>query len=293
MPVLERLLESIIPVFMIVAVGYAYGRRYRPDMTVFNRIALEVCTPMLTYSALASRNFEIERYLPLLAGGALLIMGAGLLAWPLALLSRQSPRTLVPVVMFNNCGNMGLPLALLAFGPQHIGAAVALFCMSNLIHFSIGSRITSAHARTLDLLRSPMMLAALLGFVSALAAVRPPQVLLTGMELMGSASLPMMLFALGVRLCSFELHDLRSGLLGALGRPIIGLAVAWPLVIWLGLEGTARAQLLLFAALPPAVLQFMLAERFGQEPDKVAAMVMLGNVAALLFVPLGLLLGGS
>ncbi len=293
MPVLERLLEIIIPVFMIVAVGYAYGRRHRPEMTVFNRIALEVCTPMLTYSALASRNFEIERYLPLLAGGALLILGAGLLAWPLALLSRQSPRTLVPVVMFNNCGNMGLPLALLAFGPQHIGAAVALFCMSNLIHFSIGSRITSAHARTLDLLRSPMMVAAFLGFVSALTEVRPPQVLLTGMELLGSASLPMMLFALGVRLCSFELHDLRSGLLGALGRPIIGLAVAWPLVIWLGLEGTARAQLLLFAALPPAVLQFMLAERFGQEPDKVAAMVMLGNVAALLFVPLGLLLGGS
>lgn len=292
MPVLERLLEIIIPVFMIVTVGYAYGRRHRPDMTVFNRIALEVCTPMLTYAALASRNFEIERHLPLLVGGTLLIFGAGLLAWPLALLARQSPRTVVPVVMFNNCGNMGLPLALLAFGPQHIGAAVALFCMSNLIHFSIGSRITSAHARTLDLLRSPMMLAALLGFISALTEVRPPQVLLTGMELLGSASLPMMLLALGVRLSSFELHDLRSGMLGALGRPIIGLAVAWPLVIWLGLEGTARAQLLLFAALPPAVLQFMLAERFGQEPDKVAAMVMLGNVAALLFVPLGLLLGG-
>lgn len=69
--------------------------------------------------------------------------------------------------------------------------------------------------------------------------------------------------------------------------------VAWPLVIWLGLEGTARAQLLLFAALPPAVLQFMLADRYQQEPEKVAAMVMLGNVMALIFVPLGLILGAS
>lgn len=293
MPILERMLEIIIPVFMIVSVGYFYARRYRPDMGVFNRIALEVCTPMLTYSALASRTFEIERYLPLLTGGALLIFGAGLLAWPLALLTRQSPRTLVPVVMFNNCGNMGLPLALLAFGPQHIGAAVALFSMSNLIHFSIGSRITSAHARTLDLLRSPMMLAAFLGFVSAWAEVRPPQVLLTGMKLMGDAALPMMLFALGARLSAFELRGLHSGLLGALARPIVGLVAAWPLVIWLGLEGTARAQLLLFAALPPAVLQFMLADRYQQEPEKVAAMVMLGNVMALIFVPLGLILGAS
>ena len=92
MPILERMLEIIIPVFMIVSVGYFYARRYRPDMGVFNRIALEVCTPMLTYSALASRTFEIERYLPLLAGGALLIFGAGLLAWPLAL-----PITLITV----------------------------------------------------------------------------------------------------------------------------------------------------------------------------------------------------
>jgi predicted permease len=72
---------------------------------------------------------------------------------------------------------------------------------------------------------------------------------------------------------------------------LIGMALAWPLVALLDLEGTARAQLLLFAALPPAVLQFMLAERFEQEPTKVAAMVMLGNILALVFVPLALAMG--
>lgn len=293
MPIIERLLEIIIPVFLIVAVGYVYARRHRPDMTLFNRIALEVCTPMLTYSALASKTFEIERYLPVLAGGALLIFGAGLLAWPLALLARQSPRTFVPVVMFNNCGNMGLPLALLAFGPQHIGAAVALFSISNLIHFSIGARITSSQARTRDLLLSPMMLGALLGFASALTEIRPPDALLSGMKLMGDAALPMMLLALGARLCVFEFKGLQGALLGAVARPLVGLMLAWPLTHWMDLEGTARAQLLLFACLPPAVLQFMLAERFQQEPEKVAAMVMLGNVLALLFVPVGLILGAS
>jgi predicted permease len=246
---------------------------------------------MLTYSALASRNFEIAQHAALLAGGALLIMGAGLLAWPLALLSRQSPRTLVPVVMFNNCGNMGLPLALLAFGPQHIGAAVALFSISNLIHFSIGARITSRDARTRDLLLSPMMLATVLGFASALTEVRPPAVLLTGMKLMGDASLPLMLFALGVRLSAFEPKGLLGSLLGAVARPVIGMALALPLAQALELDALARAQLLLFAALPPAVLQFMLADRYRQEPEKVAGMIMLGNVLALLFVPLGLTLG--
>jgi predicted permease len=291
MDLVTRLLEIIIPVLLIVAVGYGYARHRRPDMALFNRIALDVCTPLLTYSALASSQFDIAQHIPLLTGGTLIILGAGLLAWPLAIMAQQSPRTLVPVVMFNNCGNMGIPLALLAFGPQQMGAAVALFSISNLIHFSIGARITSAGARTRDLLLSPMMLAAVLGFASALTDVRPPQMLLTGMRMLGDASLPMMLFALGARLCSVDMRTLGSGVLGALARPLIGMVLAWPLASWLGLEGTARAQLLLFAALPPAVLQFMLAERFGQEPAKVAAMVMLGNILALIFVPLALAMG--
>jgi hypothetical protein len=128
---------------------------------------------------------------------------------------------------------MGIPLALLAFGPQQMGAAVALFSISNLIHFSIGARITSAGARTRDLLLSPMMLAAVLGFASALTDVRPPQMLLTGMRMLGDASLPMMLFALGARLCSVDMRTLGSGVLGALARPLIGMALAWPLANWL------------------------------------------------------------
>ena len=47
----------------------------------------------------------------------------------------------------------------------------------------------------------------------------------------------------------------------------------------------------LFAALPPAVFCFMVAEQYKQEPDKVASIVLLGNLAALVFVPVGLWMG--
>ena len=130
-----------------------------------------------------------------------------------------------------------------------------------------------------------------LGFLSALTDVRPPDVLLSGLKLLGDALLPMMLFALGVRLTSLTRAGLALGLLGALARPLIGLVIAIPLAWVLGIEGAARGQLLLFAALPPAVMQFMLADRYHQEPDKVAAMIMLGNALAVVFVPLALALG--
>ncbi len=291
MDLLQRIAQVIIPVFLIVAIGYFYARRRSPDMSAFNRIALDVLAPLLVYSALASGDFHLGDHSWLLFGGALLILGSGLLAWPLARAFGTQPRTLVPVVMFNNCGNMGLPLALLAFGAENFGAAVALFSISNLLHFSLGARITSSHARTRDLLLSPLMLATALGFASALTEVRPPEVILSGMKLLGDAMLPMMLFALGVRLTALTRAGVAAGLLGALARPLLGLAVALPLVWLLGLVGAAKGQLLLFAALPPAVMQFLLAERYHQEPEKVAAMILLGNALALVFVPLALALG--
>jgi malate permease and related proteins len=290
MDLIARIADVIIPVFLIVAIGYGYARRRTLDMTVFNRIALDVLAPLLVYSALASKDFVITEHLTLLVGGAVLILGTGLLAWPLARAFGAQPRTLVPVVMFNNCGNMGLPLALLAFGPAHFGAAVALFSVSNLLHFSLGARITSRLARTRDLLTSPLMIGTALGFMSALSDLRPPEVLLSGMKLLGDALLPMMLFALGVRLTALTRSGLALGMLGALARPLMGLAIGIPLAWTLGLEGAARGQLLLFAALPPAVMQFMLAERYRQEPDKVGAMIMLGNALAVVFVPLALAL---
>lgn len=291
MDLLTRIADVIIPVFLIVAIGYGYARRKAPDLSTFNRIALDVLAPVLVYSALAAKDFRLVDHVPLLMGGTVLILGSGLLAWPLARWFGAQPRTLVPVVMFNNCGNMGLPLALLAFGPANFGAAVALFSVSNLFHFSLGARITSASARTRDLLTSPLMVATVLGFASALTDLRPPDVLLGGLKLLGDAMLPMMLFALGVRLTSLTRSGLALGLLGALARPLLGLAIGIPLAWALGLEGAARGQLLLFAALPPAVMQFMLAERYHQEPDKVAAMIMLGNALAVVFVPLALAIG--
>lgn len=290
MDLIARIADVIIPVFLIVAIGFGYARRRALDMTVFNRIALDVLAPMLVYSALAAKDFVIAEHFALLVGGAVIILGGGLLAWPLARAFDAQPRTLVPVVMFNNCGNMGLPLALLAFGPAHFGAAVALFSVSNLLHFSLGARITSRLARTRDLLTSPLMISTALGFFSALTDVRPPDVVLSGLKLLGDALLPMMLFALGVRLTALTRSGLALGLLGALARPLIGLAIAIPLAWALGLEGAARGQLLLFAALPPAVMQFMLADRYHQEPDKVGAMIMLGNALAVVFVPLALAL---
>ena len=59
---------------------------------------------------------------------------------------------------------------------------------------------------------------------------------------------------------------------------------------FLGLDDAQRGLLILFGCLPPAVLNFMVAEQFRQEPGKVASIVLIGNMISVVFVPLGLAL---
>jgi predicted permease len=94
-----------------------------------------------------------------------------------------------------------------------------------------------------------------------------------------------MLFALGVRMTGVGLADWRIGVAGALLCPLSGLLIAGLVLMFVPLNPVQAAQLLVFASLPPAVLNFLLAERYDIEPHKVAAVVLLGNMASLLVLP--------
>jgi predicted permease len=192
--------------------------------------------------------------------------------------------------MFNNCGNMGLPLAVLAYGAAGFPAMVALFTISNLLHFTLGLWIVDHHARFGTLLRTPMVISTVLGFSFALTHPPMPEWLSVAIKMVGDALVPMMLLSLGVRLYGVRWEDWRLGVIGGVLCPITGIAMALALAPLLGLDDTQRGLLIVFGCLPPAVLNFMVAEQYRREPGKVASIVLLGNVLSIAFVPIGLAL---
>ena len=286
----ERILGIILPVFLVIVVGYLYARRVKPDMTTVNRISMNILAPCLIFSALASKEFDVGATKLLLLGSVGVVLGSGLLAWPFAKLLRVDHRTFVPPMMFNNCGNMGLPLAVLAYGQGGFSAMVALFTISNLLHFTLGAWIVDHHARFGSLLRSPMVWSTFVGFVFALVHPPMPEWASVSIKIVGDAMIPMMLISLGVRLFEVRWEDWHLGLIGGLVCPLTGIAIAALLSQLLGLDPEQQGLLILFGCLPPAVLNFMVAEQYRQEPAKVASIVLIGNVLSVLFVPLGLTL---
>ena len=67
----ERILTIILPVFITIALGYGYGRwrgeSVRTEMVPLNRINVDVLAPLLVLTAFASKDFDLESNLGLMA----------------------------------------------------------------------------------------------------------------------------------------------------------------------------------------------------------------------------------
>src|SRR4051812_18142606 len=223
---LDRIVGIILPVFLVIGLGFAYARKAKPDMTWVNRINVNVLAPALIFTALAGKDFDLASSGLLILGSIGVVLGSGLLAWPFASLLHEDRRTFVPPMMFNNCGNMGLPLAVLAYGGAGFSPMVALFTISNLLQFTLGVWIIDHHARFGNLVRNPMVIATVAGFAFALAHPPLPEWLSVAIKLVGDALIPMMLLSLGVRLYEASFADWRIGVVGGLVCPLTGIVMA-------------------------------------------------------------------
>lgn len=282
---LERIAGIVFPIYAIVAIGYAYGRWKKPDMGVANQLNMDIFVPALVFSALAAKSFQPGAHLSLLVGATAIVLGSGLFAWPVARLLGVPTNTFVPPAMFKNAGNMGLPLMVLAFGEDALPAAVVLFFVSNFLHYSLGTWMLDHQARLLNLWRVPVIAAALAGLAVSLLHLPLWQPIWLGIKMLGDISIPLLLFSLGVRLTDSRHADWRISLVAALIGPASGVLVALALNRLLGLDGRDAAMLIVFGALPPAVLNYIFAERYNQEPDRAASIVLIGNTASMAIIP--------
>ena len=285
---LIRIVSILFPLFAITALGYFVGRRMKPDLSHANKLNMDVFVPALVFGALVGKDFRLGEYLPLLFATVVIIVGSGVAGWLVARAAGIATKTLVPPMMFNNCGNLGLPLAVLAFGESALAPAVVMFVVSNVIHFSYGAWLLDHHTKLSTVWRSPSILATIAGLAVGFLGIEVWPPLLMSIEMVGDISIPLMLFALGVRLADSRISAVGFGLFGAVLRPVVGMALAWALLQMLELPPREQALLLVFGALPPAVLNYIFAEKYKQEPERVASIVMIGNTASLLFIPLAL-----
>lgn len=284
---LLTLLNIVLPVFAIAALGFLFGRRHRrsADMSFINYANVMVFCPALVFSALLTNPVDLAQAWPLVAAGVLIIVIPGVLLAALRFRSLPGPAFLVPG-MFRNTGNVGIPLMMLAYGEGLLGDIIVLFVLSNLLHFSLGLFLLSRGESRWLWLRNPNIWAAVLGVLLAPHREWVPGFVTTTVDLAGQIAIPLMLFALGVRLSRDRIEQLGLAL-RINGLYLLAGLVTLPLVLWLLPLTPEWARLVaLSVMLPPAVLNYLLCEQYRVAPKTVASVVLLGNVLSVATIPL-------
>ncbi|MGB6007483.1 AEC family transporter [Castellaniella sp.] len=284
---LLTLLNIVLPVFAVAALGYVFGRRQvrPPDMGFINHANVMVFCPALVFSALLDNPVDLAQGWPLVAAGVLIIIVPGLLLACMRCRGVSRTAFLVPG-MFRNTGNIGIPLMMLAYGKGLLGDIVVLFVLSNLLQFSLGLFLLSRGRNRWLWLRNPNIWAAVLGVVLAPHRDWIPAFVTTSIDLTGQIAIPLMLFALGVRLSQDRIEKLGLALRINALYLLAGL-LTLPFVLWLLPLTPEWARLVaLSVMLPPAVLNYLLSEQYGVEPKTVASVVLLGNLLSVGVIPL-------
>jgi predicted permease len=284
-----QLFAIIAPILVCSALGYGWARIKAPfHSETLGSLVFLVGTPCLVFSTLTSIRLEAAVF------GAMALSAATVLALAAACgalilrLSGLRMTTYLPSLMFPNSGNMGLPLALFAYGEQGLALAIAYFFLHALCQFTIGASLAAGSANIARMLRLPLIYAVAVALAYLVSGSPVPPWLSNTTEVLGALTIPLMLILLGHSLAKLGVADVKTSLALAVARLAIGLGVGITVAWLLGLEGPPRGVVILLSAMPAAVFNFVFAERFGREPQAVAGLVITST--SLSFVTLPLLL---
>ncbi len=295
---MEVLLRTVLPVALIVGLGYLAGRRLEPDLGTLSRLAVHLLVPFLIFDAMLKTTLPGASALGLALAFFLASGGLAFLALGLALglrLERGLGKTLLAAATFPNSGNMGLPLVYFALGEAGLERGVVYFVASSFLMFGLGPALLRGGGvlRALTFtLRLPLFWALALGLALRGLGLGLPQPLENGVGLLAQAAIPLMLLALGIQMAQSPLGLGGFELLASLLRLLGGPGVAWLAGKALGLPTLDLQVLVLQSATPVAVNAFLMAGLFGGDAPRAARAVVVSTLLAFLTLPLALLILG-
>ncbi|WP_336036478.1 AEC family transporter [Halobacterium yunchengense] len=301
--VLGIFLGAVGPTVAIAAVGYALSAFRGVDPRPLNTVVVYVFAPALVFHSLAVSEFGAATLVRL----AVAVVAFTLAMWVVAegfgrAVGEREPllSALVLVAIFSNAGNLGIPVSDFAFGPVGRQTAVVFLSVQSVLVYTVG--VYAASRSGGDAGRSGVRRVFSLPLVYAVAAALaaralgvvpdPASASMEAVQLVGDASIPVMLLVLGIQLARTDtgaaVSESASATALRLGvAPVVAVGVAFAV----GFQSPTVARVfVLEAAMPAAVTPVILVTEFAADartgavtvPEYVATCVL---VTTLLGVP--------
>lgn len=181
---------------------------------------------------------------------------------------------------------MGLPLILFAFGEVGFYIGILYMVSTTVLHYTYGILILNYDKSPLEIFKLPLVYSAIAGVALSVSEVHVPTSLFRAVDLLGEASIPTMIFALGYKLSEVRLTRVGYSFLTGGMRVLLGLALG-VFVVWLfQLDGLVAKVIILQAAMPPAIFNFVLAEKYNQDSKTVASIILAGTIISIITTPI-------
>jgi predicted permease len=290
--VLSVFLEVVLPVALVAVAGGIVGTWRAVALAPVSTLVFYLFSPALVFHSLATTTLSAEVSARIVAVmlATYLVMWAASTAWSTAVRHRPPLRAAFALAATTpNVGNMGLPVAMLAYGQPGFEVAVMNFVAGAVLANSGGIAIASMAGGGSRLgaliapLRYPSVYAAAAGVLVNAVGISLPTVIDAPAETLADAAVPVMLVVLGLQLKqAVGREHLRDAVVVNLARLLLGPAVSWGVATALGLDGVTRGTLVVLAAMPTAVIATIVAVEFEAEPAFVTRAVVTSTVLSML-----------
>jgi hypothetical protein len=288
---LGTVLASSAGVFALLAASWLYARKMRPDLSATVRLGMHLFVPCLSFQAILDSRLNAAAFATA-AGATAIQIGCGILVGlaALRLASWRGRNEYLLPMAFVNAANLPFPLLLANFGPDGLSIGVVCFTVTNIAIYSLGIVLLHGRGQLRRALAEPALWATAAAGVLRLAGVRLPEPVLAPIRLAGAAAIPLMLVLFGDSLARARLSALRPALVIMGGRYAGGALALLVTLSLLKPTGLLRTVLVLYALLPPAMINVVLVRSAGRDDEGVAGAVLLGTLLALVTIPLVLAL---
>lgn len=319
MSVFHQILQSLVPIFVLVMIGYSLRRLDvvgARGTDWLSKLVLLYLFPVLVFLRMATTkdsHLIIEDW-PVMAWSPVMIIGSALIGWAWYRLNRLQAdfRTFVYLVGMPNW--IYLPLAVVGpiWGDEAVRMVILFNIPTQVLLWTAGIALLKGELRGAGSLRymltSPGLMATMAGLLVCFGviplslqegqpgfSIQPAVPVLT---LIGNFTVPLSLVALGLYLGEklIEGREMLGEVLHvALGRLLIAPALIIALVILLAYSGYGENALIrhvvyLIAAMPVAVSVPLFAAMFGRDRFLASRSVVISTMAGFVTAPLMVLL---
>ena len=303
-------LDIILPVFGLILAGWLLARirLLSPEgvkgLTVF---VFYVAIPALLFRSLGKGQAIAIGDLAIVVayfGSCLAIFATvALLVGPALGLAADERVVLGMGSAFSNNVQLGIPLALAAFGESGLVLLMLIISFHSIVMIGLPTALMEAvrgkgdragtvlRSTLMALVRNPIIVALVVGLFWGLLQLPIPTLVDRFAGLLGQAAVPCSLFAMGASLAGYRLAGAMSHAAVMAGIKL----VAHPLLVWLvasqllGLPPLQVAVATMAASLPIGVNVYILASTYDAYAARATSAILLSTVASVATV--GLLVG--